>query len=364
MTKVNKRFDFQAQRESIRRHLNKYTRKAFLTLPGMDKPHILDIGCGSGVPTMELARLSNGEITGLDINQSDLDRLNDKIKRNKLSGRVNTINRSLVNLNFPYNRFDIIWSEGSAHIIGFESCLKAWKRFIKPDGYLVIHDEQGNIEEKLQQISHYGYELLTYFLLDKDLWDREYFAPLEKLIRKARIECADNPNFLKDISTAEDEISFFNNFPELSNSVFFIMRKRKGERNISNKTRMIEIVKQPISLEELISKTKTTGSGCVTTYVGLIRDNSKGKKVASVTYRDVDGTAVNKLRAIADEAKLKWPLENVAITHRIGKLKVGDINLVIAVAAGHRKEGFAACRFIINQFKKKLPTQKAEAYLK
>ena len=133
---------------------------------------------------------------------------------------------------------------------------------------------------------------------------------------------------------------------------------------MSNKVNMVEITRQPISPERIISKTKTLGSGCVATYVGLIRDNSKGKRVASVTYKDIDGTAAGKLSAIADEARLKWPLENVSITHRIGKLKVGDINLVIAIAAGHRKEGFAACRFIVDEFKKKLPTQKTEAYLK
>ena len=67
-------------KEEIRKRLLKYTRKAFRMLPQMDKPRILDIGCGSGVSTLELARLTDGEITGLDIDQNALDRLKRKIE--------------------------------------------------------------------------------------------------------------------------------------------------------------------------------------------------------------------------------------------------------------------------------------------
>jgi molybdopterin synthase catalytic subunit len=125
---------------------------------------------------------------------------------------------------------------------------------------------------------------------------------------------------------------------------------------------MIEIISKPISPELVINRAKTSGSGCVATYVGLIRDNSHDKKVISVEYQDRDGRAAGKLQEIVNEAKQKWQVENIAFTHRIGKLKVGDINLVVAVAAGHRGEGFAACQYIINRFKESLPTHKIETY--
>ena len=125
---------------------------------------------------------------------------------------------------------------------------------------------------------------------------------------------------------------------------------------------MIEITSKPISPEQVINRAKTNSSGCVATYVGLIRDNSHGKKVVSVEYQDKDGKAVEGLRNIVSEAKQKWQVENIAFTHRIGKLKVGDINLVVAVAAGHREEGFAACQYIIKRFKESLPTHKIETY--
>ena len=94
------------------------------------------------------------------------------------------------------------------------------------------------------------------------------------------------------------------------------------------------------------------------TYHGLIRSISHNNTVVSVEYQDQDGKAVERLRKIVDEAKQKWPVENIAFTYRVGKLKVGDINLVVAVAAGNRGEGFAACQYIINRFKNRLLTHK------
>ena len=125
---------------------------------------------------------------------------------------------------------------------------------------------------------------------------------------------------------------------------------------------MIEITENPISPELVVSKVKTSGSGCVVTYVGVIRSYSRGKPVLSVEYRDAEGKAAERLREIADEIKQKWPVENIAICHRTGRLKVGDINLVVAVASAHRREGFAACQYAIDRFKQKLPTQKKETY--
>lgn len=125
---------------------------------------------------------------------------------------------------------------------------------------------------------------------------------------------------------------------------------------------MIGITEEPISPELVVSKVKTDSSGCVVTYVGLIRGYSQGKPVLSVEYEDVEGKAEKRLQEIADEIKQKWQLNNVAIYHRIGKLKVGDINLVVAVASAHRGDGFTACQYAIDRFKQKLPTRKKETY--
>ncbi|MFC1892954.1 molybdenum cofactor biosynthesis protein MoaE [Chloroflexota bacterium] len=125
---------------------------------------------------------------------------------------------------------------------------------------------------------------------------------------------------------------------------------------------MVEITDGPISPESVIGKVKTDSSGCVVTYVGVIREYSQGKPVLSVEYQDPKANARNRLQEIANEAAQNWQINNIAISHRIGKLAVGDINLVVAVAAAHRKEGFAACQYAIDQFKQGLPTLKREVY--
>ena len=125
---------------------------------------------------------------------------------------------------------------------------------------------------------------------------------------------------------------------------------------------MIIITDKPLSPESVVSEVKTPDSGCALSYVGLIRDTSYGKQVASVEYGDPDGTAEDGLRRIADELKQTWELNEVSIYHRIGKLNVGDINLVIAISSAHRGEAFAACQRAVDLFKEKLPTSKVETY--
>lgn len=125
---------------------------------------------------------------------------------------------------------------------------------------------------------------------------------------------------------------------------------------------MIEITNSPIRPELVIEKVKTEDSGCVATYVGLIRNNNRGKPVLSVEYTDPDATAKSKLERLASEIRQKWQINNIAFCHRTGKLKVGDINLVIAIASAHRQEALAACQYAIDGFKSVLPTHKRETY--
>jgi len=125
---------------------------------------------------------------------------------------------------------------------------------------------------------------------------------------------------------------------------------------------VIEITESPIYPELVVDKVKTRSSGGVVTYVGLIRNYSRGKGVLSVEYKDSGGRAEDRLQEIVDEIKQKWQLDDIAICHRVGKLEVGDINIVVAVASAHRQEGFAACQYAIDRFKQRLPTQKKETY--
>ena len=212
-------------RDIVRGRLLKYTRRAFRMLPKLDEPRILDIGCGSGVPTMELARLGQGEVIGIDIDQPALDKLNRKIREAGFANRVQAVNRSILDMVFPDEGFDIIWSEGSIFVIGFERGIQEWRRLLKPNGFMAIHDEKGNVEKKLEQISKCGYKLLGYFILSEDTWWTEYFAPLEKLIAKSQTSYPDDPHALEELNQACRELEMFKNNPERNNSVYFVIQK-------------------------------------------------------------------------------------------------------------------------------------------
>lgn len=215
----------EIHKDLFRENFNKYTRKAFQMLPEMDKPRILDIGCGSGAPTMELASLSNGQIIGLDVDQSSLDELNKKIEKVGLSDRVRTVKCSMFEIDFANESFDIIWAEGSISTIGFKSGLMEWRRFLKTNGFLVVHDGIENITDKLKQIPGCGYVLLGHFLLPEDVWCTKYYEPLEKRINELRTKYSGNHEALKILDEEQQEIDMFKKNPEKYGSVFFVMQK-------------------------------------------------------------------------------------------------------------------------------------------
>ena len=218
--------DFQAAKDRVRERLNKFTAKAFQMLPKMDRPQILDVGCGSGVPTLKLAELSDGHITALDIEQDAIDRLKRKISESGLSGRVKAIRRSMFDMDLPRESFDVIWAEGTIAVIGFERGLREWAQFLKPKGCLAVHDEKDNLAKKLDEIPACGYELLGYFNLDEQTWKKEYYFPLQRLINETRSKYDGDRDALALLDKEQQESDPFKKNPARCCSVFFIMRKK------------------------------------------------------------------------------------------------------------------------------------------
>jgi ubiquinone/menaquinone biosynthesis C-methylase UbiE len=191
----------------------------------LDKPRILDVGCGSGVPTLELARLSEGEVVGIDIDQSLLDRLNRKIERAGLSNLVQTKKCSMFKMGFADESFDIIWAEGSLSVIGFERGLKEWRRLLKPGGFLVVHAETRNMIDKLKMIPSFGYELLNKLSLPEDAHWIEYYEPLEIRIQELRDKYKNDPKILEALRKNQNEIDMIKRNPKEFSSAFYIMQK-------------------------------------------------------------------------------------------------------------------------------------------
>jgi ubiquinone/menaquinone biosynthesis C-methylase UbiE len=216
----------EIDKDGLRENLSKYTRKAFHILPEIKSPRILDIGCGSGVPTMVLAGLTDGEIVGLDTDGPSLRRLERKIEEAGVSDRVSTVERSMVEMDFSDGSFDIIWAEGSIFAVGFKRGLTEWRRFLRTDGFLVVHDSAEDITRKLEQVRDCGYELLGHFRLDEETWWSEYYGPLEGRVGELRRKYEDNPDALKVVGEEEREIGMVKRDPGLMRSVFLVMQKK------------------------------------------------------------------------------------------------------------------------------------------
>ncbi|MBI5458817.1 class I SAM-dependent methyltransferase [Methanobacterium sp.] len=197
---------YRSEKDHIRENLNKYTIKAFKLLPEIENPRILDIGCGTGVPTVELAKISGGDVTGLDDNATSLNMLKTKIKARGLDKQVRVINDSIFTMDFPEESFDIIWAEGSVFVMGFENSIKNWRRFLKSDGFLVIHDDSKDKDKKLELIKKHGYRLIDEFELSHQVWWDEYYKPLKLLIKNFKDKHPDDQNLITELNIDQMEI--------------------------------------------------------------------------------------------------------------------------------------------------------------
>ena len=216
---------YRLEKDHIRENLNKYTRKAFNLIPPYKKPCILDVGCGTGVPTIELAKLSSGHIIGIDIDEISLELFQRKVKDNRLENQIEIIKGSFLSMDFSEESFDIIWSEGSIFVIGFLRGLKRWRQFLKPNGFLVIHDEKKNKYQKLGQISRSGYALIDQFDVESNLWWQDYYAPLEQLIYKFRQKYSNDTNIVNAINEDQFEIDKCKTNPQRASSFYVILQK-------------------------------------------------------------------------------------------------------------------------------------------
>lgn len=224
----------------------RYTQRAFELLPRLERPRILDIGCGPGAPTMALARLFGGEVVGIDIFQQYLDQLQAKIAAAGYEDRVQAVNMSMFEIDVPDASFDVVWAEGSIFIIGFERGLAEWRRLVRPDGFLAVHEmcwlRQDPPEEiaefwqaaypaitsvdgNLAMIAAAGYRLLGHFTLGEDAWWPEYYGPLEERIHMLRTKYADDTAALSQLEEEQREIDLYRKYKDWYGSVFFVMQR-------------------------------------------------------------------------------------------------------------------------------------------
>ncbi|GAC1474610.1 MAG: molybdenum cofactor biosynthesis protein MoaE [Chloroflexota bacterium] len=123
---------------------------------------------------------------------------------------------------------------------------------------------------------------------------------------------------------------------------------------------MIELTDEPLSPQRCLDAVRTPGSGGIVTFTGSVRDFSEGMRVEKLEYEAYEPMALDALRTVVDEVSARWPVNAVAIQHRIGVLEIGDDAVVIAVSAPHRREAFEACAYTIDRLKEIVPIWKKE----
>ena len=201
------------------------TRRAFQMLPEMDKPRILDIGCGSGMPSIELSRLSNGEIVGIDIDQEALEKFNQKIEKEGLSNRIKTMNQSIYHTTFPDESFDLLWDEGAVHIVSLKKCLKECTRILKPGGFFVLGETIKWFKSASNVFPKFGFTLVNEFLLPEEYWWTAYYAPLETRIKNLG-EREFNAKEREEITRHKREIEMVKKNPKQFDCGHYIYQKK------------------------------------------------------------------------------------------------------------------------------------------
>ena len=226
-----------------------FTRRAFELLPELDRPRILDVGCGQGGPTLELARLSGGHVTGLDINQAALDELVARAAAEGLSARVQAVHGSMSDLAFDDASFDIVWCEGALYAIGFERALREWQRLIRPGGFLVMHDMtwlrpdppseildcpqlsypgMSTVSGYIALVAEHGYALVGHFVLPTEFWWDDFYVPMVARIDELRRKYPADGAAQAILDREQRAADLYRAYSDWYSSAFFAMQRGDG----------------------------------------------------------------------------------------------------------------------------------------
>ena len=126
---------------------------------------------------------------------------------------------------------------------------------------------------------------------------------------------------------------------------------------------LIQITRDPLdrpAIDAIAQGVWHAGAGGMVTFEGVVRDHARGKRVRSLEYDAYPEMAEQEMAKIAAEVERRWQTDRLALVHRIGKLEIGEVAVVVAVACAHRADAFEACRYAIDTLKASVPIWKKE----
>eukprot|EP01022_Parablepharisma_sp_SALTPOND_P032594 TRINITY_DN855_c0_g3_i1.p1 TRINITY_DN855_c0_g3~~TRINITY_DN855_c0_g3_i1.p1 ORF type:complete len:304 (-),score=23.56 TRINITY_DN855_c0_g3_i1:56-835(-) len=223
------------------------TARAFNLLKDLPKnPEIIDIGCGMGAQTLDLATLSPGHITSVDNHEFYIAKLKEYSKEKGLDSQITPIIGDMGALKFPDGTFDLVWSEGAAFVIGLEKAIVEWKRLLKPRGYMVISDCMWFRKDPPAELKAYwdrvypdlmhsedfyfiikkaGYELIDSFNMPAELWWKAYYTPMEQRAKELEEKYKGDQAKLKRIDEMMEEVRVFKQYSDYYGYTFYVMRR-------------------------------------------------------------------------------------------------------------------------------------------
>ncbi len=225
---------------------NESTRRALALIPGLPaRPMILDVGCGPGMQTLELARQTGGQIVAVDTHQPFLNKLEQSARQSGYQEQITTRNVSMVSLDFEPASFDLIWSEGAIYIMGFEQGLRLWRKFLKPGGCIAVteiswirpeppaelaaywnreYPAMHSTQENLASLAACGYRSLGHFVLPETSWWENYYNPLAQRLARLRAKYAGDPEANQLLDANQLEMEFYRKYSAWYGYVFYVMQ--------------------------------------------------------------------------------------------------------------------------------------------
>lgn len=207
---------------------------------------IADIGCGTGSSTLLLARTLNAQITAVDFLPEFIEVLKTNAENEGLSKKIDPLVCSMDSLPFDEEEYDVIWSEGAIYNMGFENGTNDWKRFLKPDGLLVVseitwttNDRPLEIEEywageypeintasaKIKILENSGFSPLGYFVLPEHCWLDNYYRPMQRSFSAFLSRNINNENAQPIVDAEKTEIALYEKFKKHYSYGMYIARK-------------------------------------------------------------------------------------------------------------------------------------------